>query len=413
MFVGNLVVSSSAYSLSYHNFLGFFLVLALCSLFSCIVSGLSWWCHRRRTRRMEEEQGPNEELGQGAMAPRRYSHREVVAATSNFAGNMRIGRGGFGPVYRGFLRDAARHVAVKVLWPESVSQGRKEFEAEVRIIARLRHRNLVQLLGWCDCRRGLMLIYELVTEGSLDKHLHGPGRLLNWTERYTIALDLGSAIHYLHTECEQCVVHGDIKPGNVMLDASRRAKLGDFGLARLVDHGAEPRTTQVVAGTVGYIDPEFVGTRVPSTESDVYSFGVVLLEVASGSRPAAQSNDAPALLRRVRDLYGRGAILDAADERLTGEFDREEMERVLVTGLWCAQPDRGRRPSIAQAMAALRREDGGLPVLLPELEDSGRIRALEAQAYGDMLCDAYGSARSSAATAYHTPEDSCYLPTEE
>jgi serine/threonine protein kinase len=171
--------------------------------------------------------------------------------------------------------------------------------------------------------------------------------------RYTIALDLGSAILYLHTECEQCVVHGDIKTSNGMLDSLLQAKLGDFGLARLVDHGAEPQTTQVVAGTVGYIDPEFVATRRPSVESDIYSFGVVLLEIASGKQPTAApaGHDAPALLRRVRDTYNRNSILDAADQRLNGQFDRQQMERVLVTGLWCAHRDRAQRPSIAQAMA--------------------------------------------------------------
>ena len=153
-------------------------------------------------------------------------------------------------------------------------------------------------------------------------------------------------MRYLHADCDQCVVHGDIKPANIMLDASLDAKLGDFGLARLVDHGAEPQTTQVVAGTVGYIDPEFVSSRRPTAESDVYSYGVVLLEIACGRRPTKRSDQvaSAALLAYVRDMYRRNAILEAADRRLDSEFDEMEMERLLVTGLWCAQQDPLQRP---------------------------------------------------------------------
>jgi serine/threonine protein kinase len=131
------------------------------------------------------------------------------------------------------------------------------------------------------------------------------------THRYKIALGVGSAILYLHTECEQCVVHGDIKPPNIMLDASHNAKLGDFGLARLADL----QTTQIVAGTLGYIDPEFVNSRRPSAESDVYSFGVVLLETACGRRPTSTQQSGrtrPALVNWVRDMYRQGCIHEPA-----------------------------------------------------------------------------------------------------
>ncbi|XP_025801524.1 probable kinase CHARK [Panicum hallii] len=173
---------------------------------------------------------------------------------------------------------------------ESSVQGRK-FEAEVKIISRPRHRNLVQLIGWCDSCKGFLIVYELVSEGSLDKHIYNGARWLAWPERYKIIIGLGSALRYLHAEWEQCVVHGDIKPSNIMLDSSHQAMLGDFGLARLFDHGVRPATTRVVLGTAGYIDPELVNTRRPSTESDVYSFGVVLLELVTGRRPVEEPND--------------------------------------------------------------------------------------------------------------------------
>ncbi|VAI79412.1 hypothetical protein VPH35_125139 [Triticum aestivum] len=172
-----------------------------------------------------------------------------------------------------------------------------------------------------------------------------------------------------------------------MLDASGDAKLGDFGLARLVDHGAEPRTTQVVAGTVGYIDPELVNGRRPSAESDVYSFGVVLLEIACGRRPTSRGpgQASAALLASVREMYRRNQILDAADRRLGGGFDRPQMERLLVTGLWCAHHDPMQRPSVTQAVDVLRSEDAKLPVLeAVRGSGEGEIHSLEGHAYGDL-----------------------------
>lgn len=251
-----------------------------------------------------------------------------------------------------------------MLSPESSAQGRKQFEAEVRIISQLRHRNLVQLVGWSDSRKGLLLVYELVPEGSLDKHLYSNERLLTWPERYKVVLGLGSALVYLHEEWQQYVVHGDIKPSNIMLDSSHNAKLGDFGLARLIDHGVAPRTTRMVVGTMGYMDPDLVNTHKPNRASDVYSFGVVLVEIACG-RPAVdeQPEDVLSLAELVWELYDRGAVLEAADGRLDGQFDEWEMERVLVVGLWCSHPVPRERPSIVQAMNVLQSRDATLPAL--------------------------------------------------
>ncbi|CAL5036211.1 unnamed protein product [Urochloa decumbens] len=308
------------------------------------------------------------ERGVAASGPRRYKYRELAAATTNFAVVKKLGWGGFGSVYKGTLAVSGeqRPVAIKLLSSESSGQGRKEFEAEVRIISRLRHRNLVQLFGWCDSRRGLLLVYELVAKGSLDRHLHSSDNdsFLTWPQRYQIIHGLGSALRYLHEEWEQCVVHGDIKPSNIMLDESLGTRLGDFGLARLGDHGTRWRTTKAVMGTAGYIDPEFVNTAHPSTYSDVYSFGIVLLEIVSGRCPIIllEGGAQFVLIKWIWDLYGRNTILDAADERLrTGnEADDKCIERVLVVGLWCAHPDQSKRPSIAQAMNVLQSEDARL-----------------------------------------------------
>ncbi|CAN6213707.1 unnamed protein product [Urochloa humidicola] len=197
-----------------------------------------------------------------------------------------------------------------------------------------------------------------------------------------------------------------------MLDTSLNAKLGDFGLARLVEHGGEPQTTQVVAGTPGYIDPEFINKRWPRTEMDVYSFGVVLLEIACGNRPASrQPNGASSLLSWVHGLYDQGRAIDAADQRLNGEFDQWQMERVIVTGLWCARQDPMQRPSIVQAMDVLRSACAELPVI-PAMRDARHIHSMEEQVYADLPVEDR-SVHAVNPSAYFTSKDSVYLLAEE
>ncbi|KAL6616171.1 hypothetical protein ACP70R_038441 [Stipagrostis hirtigluma subsp. patula] len=299
--------------------------------------------------------------------PRRFRYAELAAATKNFAEDRKLGQGGFGAVYRGFLKELGLEVAIKRVSKGS-TQGRKEYAAEVRIISQLRHRHLVRLVGWCHEHRGdFLLVYELMPNGSVDQHLYGKGVLLTWPMRYDIVLGLASAMLYLHEECIQCIVHRDIKPSNVMLDATFSAKLGDFGLAKLVEHGSQPYTT-VLAGTLGYLAPECVMTGKASRESDVYSFGIVALEIACGRRPA-ELNEEPSKARLVPwvwELYGKNALLEAADWRLKGEFDEKQMERLMVVGLWCAHPDYAHRPSIRQALNVLKFE-APLPVLPPKM----------------------------------------------
>jgi interleukin-1 receptor-associated kinase 1 len=304
----------------------------------------------------------HDDLEQGVTGPRRFRYDELAAATGNFSDDRRLGRGGFGSVYRGLLTDSNREAAVKRV-SETSRQGWKEFVSEVRIISRLRHRNLVQLIGWCHGGDDeLLLVYELMPNGSLDGHLHGPdSQLLTWPVRYRIAVGVGEALLYLHQDAERRVVHRDVKPSNVMLDASFTAKLGDFGLARLIDDDRRSHTTGV-AGTMGYMDPECVLTGRATVESDVYSFGVLLLEIACGRRPAVRRAGGEDeeyfvhLVQWVWDAYGGGTILDAADSRLRGEFDGREMACAMLVGLWCAHPDRGLRPTVRLAVNVLRFE---------------------------------------------------------
>ncbi|KAK9166214.1 hypothetical protein Scep_001405 [Stephania cephalantha] len=287
--------------------------------------------------------------------PRRFTYKELVSATNNFSDDGKLGQGGFGGVYKGILNAGTfnESVAVKRISRGS-SQGKKEYVSEVTVISRLRHRNLVKLIGWSHENGEFLLVYEYMPNGSLDTHLFGQQSLLTWAVRYKIALGLASALLYLHEEWEQCVVHRDIKSSNVMLDSGFNAKLGDFGLARMVDHELGSQTT-VLAGTMGYLAPECVTIGKASKESDVYSFGVVALEIACGRKPIEPKSEASKvrLVEWVWDLYGRGRLLDAADERLHTDFDEKQMEYLMIVGLWCVHPDYKFRPSIRQVIQVL------------------------------------------------------------
>ncbi|CAN6338888.1 unnamed protein product [Urochloa humidicola] len=342
--------------------------LIICLIILSTLARLFWLRRQKRAKKMaqkvfREESLSNDEAMDNELkneaGPKRFCYDELSIATDNFSDEQKLGQGGFGSVYRGFLESENVQLAIKRV-SRSSKQGRKEYVSEVKIISRLRHRNLVQLIGWCHDGDELLLVYELMPNGSLDTHLHKAHSTLSWTVRREIVLGIGSALLYLHQDWEQCVLHRDIKPSNVMLDASFNAKLGDFGLARLVDHGRRSHTT-VLAGTMGYMDPECMVTGRADVESDVYSFGVLLLEIACGRRPAVlvreeDDDDYVHLVSWVWKFYGGGAILDAADPLLQGEFDAGEMETVMVVGLWCAHPDRSMRPSIRQAVSTLRLE---------------------------------------------------------
>ncbi|KAM0036120.1 putative protein kinase RLK-Pelle-L-LEC family [Helianthus debilis subsp. tardiflorus] len=299
------------------------------------------------------------EMGTG---PKRFSYDELSYSTGNFAETEKLGEGGFGGVYKGFLKDSRTYIAVKRVSKTS-KQGMKEYSSEVRIISRLRHRNLVQLIGWCHQKGDFLLVYEYMENGSLDSHLFKGKSLLTWETRYKIVQGLASALLYLHEEWEQCVLHRDIKSSNVMLDLNFNAKLGDFGLAKLVEHEKGSQTT-MLAGTMGYIAPECVITGKASKESDVFSFGVVALEITCGRK--SMEYKAPEkqvrLIQWVWELYGTGTLLEAVDPSLGSDFGEEEIKRLMILGLWCVHPDSEFRPSMRQAIKVLNSE-APLPLL--------------------------------------------------
>ncbi|KAJ4816651.1 receptor lectin kinase [Rhynchospora pubera] len=299
--------------------------------------------------------------------PRKFTYKELSAATRGFNMTRIIGKGAFGTVFKAVMPGTGVTYAVKRAKQEH--QCKSEFVSELSIIACLRHKNLVQLEGWCDDKGELLLVYEFMPHGSLDKVLYrepnqDPGSVFNWPQRYNVAIGLASALSYLHQECEQRVIHRDIKTSNILLDVNFNPRLGDFGLARLMDHNKSPVST-LTAGTMCYLAPEYLQCGKATDQTDVFSYGVVVLEVCCGRRPIDKEDGSKKtvnLVDWVWKLYSEDRLIEAADRRLNGEFDEEGMVRLLLVGLSCANPNCVERPSMRKVFQILSGEAEPIPV---------------------------------------------------
>ncbi|WVZ60722.1 hypothetical protein U9M48_010706 [Paspalum notatum var. saurae] len=325
---------------------------------------------RRRMEYVELREDWEAEFG-----AHRFAYKDLHRATDGFADSRLIGRGGSGEVYRGVLPRCNSEVAVKRVSGES-TQGAKEFVAEVASMGRLKHRNLVPLLGYCRRKGELLLVYTYMPSGSLENFLYGQGKkkmALGWDQRFQIIRDIATGLLYLHEEWEQVIVHRDIKPSNVLLDDEMHGRLGDFGLARLCDHGANSYTTRVV-GTTGYLAPELMRTGKASPATDVFAFGAFLMEVACGRGPVEQGmeeGESFALVDHVLRHWLDGSLTEAVDSKIQGSYDAEEACLVLKLGLLCSHPLPSERPSMKQVVQYL---DGG--AAFPELVLTNLSRAL-------------------------------------
>uniref|UniRef100_A0ACD5ZMD8 Uncharacterized protein n=1 Tax=Avena sativa TaxID=4498 RepID=A0ACD5ZMD8_AVESA len=290
-----------------------------------------------------------------ARSPREFTYKELSAATRGFDASRVIGNGAFGVVYKGIVPDTGAMVAVKRCTNANAdgAQARAEFLSELSIIAGLRHRNLLRLQGWCYEKGEILLVYDYMRNGSLDRTLFDASSpALPWRHRRDILAGVASALAYLHHECDRRVIHRDVKSSNVMLDEAYRARLGDFGLARQAEHGASPDAT-AAAGTMGYLAPEYMLTGRATEATDVFSFGALVLEVACGRRPIGTEGRCNNLVEWVWSLHGEGRVLDAVDPRLGGEYDEGEMRRVLLVGLACSSPEPERRPGMRAVVQML------------------------------------------------------------
>ncbi|CAD5167186.1 unnamed protein product [Musa acuminata subsp. malaccensis] len=363
------------------------------------VVGIVVFILRRRTKYSELLDDWELEYG-----PHRFSYKDLFKAAKGFRDTELLGRGGFGRVYKGVLRSSRSEVAIKRVSHGS-RQGMREFIAEIVSLGRLRHRNLVQLLGYCRRQGELLLVYDYMPNGSLEKFLHDQAMpTLDWATRFRIIKGVASGLLYLHEDWEQVVIHRDIKASNVLLDNELIGRLGDFGLARLYDHGTDPQTTHVV-GTMGYLAPELARTGKATTITDVFAFGVFLLEVACGRTPVDPTADEEKLILSdwVLKNWQKGSILETTDPRLEEEYDVEEVELVLQLGLLCSHPLPTERPSMRQVVRYL---EGHAP--LPELSPTYLSFSAFVRLRNDGVDDRFMSNTSPEATASVLSGDSSF-----
>ncbi|KAI9165806.1 hypothetical protein LWI28_020846 [Acer negundo] len=319
--------------------------IPLLVLLLILVGVLGYCLHKKRAA----SSGPNilGALKSLPGMPREFRFRDLKKATNNFDDKRKLGQGGFGVVYKGVLPKENLEIAVKKFTRDNLN-GKDDFLAELTIINRLRHKHLVRLLGWCHKNDMLLLVYDYMPNGSLDNHLFCEAKekaTLEWVLRYKIISGVASALHYLHDEYDQKVVHRDLKASNIMLDSNFNARLGDFGLARALENEKTSYAElEGVPGTMGYIAPECFHTGKATCESDVYGFGAVLLELVCGQRPWTKIEGFQFLVDWVWYLHREGRILDAVDQRLGTDYVAEEAERLLLLGLACSHPIASERP---------------------------------------------------------------------
>ncbi|XP_075487349.1 putative serine/threonine-protein kinase At1g01540 [Primulina tabacum] len=288
-----------------------------------------------------------------------YTLRELEAASNGLSDENVIGEGGYGIVYYGVLADNTR-VAIKNLL-NNRGQAEKEFKVEVEAIGRVRHKNLVRLLGYCVEGAYRMLVYEYVENGNLDQWLHGDvGEVspLSWEIRMGIIIGTAKGLAYLHEGLEPKVVHRDIKTSNILLDRQWHAKLSDFGLAKLLNSERSYVTTRVM-GTFGYVAPEYACTGMLNEKSDVYSFGILIMEIITGrspvdySRPPGEVNLVDWLKMMVSDRKSEEVI----DPKLPEKPASKVLKRVILVALRCVDPDAQKRPKMGHVIHMLESED--------------------------------------------------------
>ncbi|XP_072993768.1 U-box domain-containing protein 33-like [Typha latifolia] len=267
-----------------------------------------------------------------------FSYSELEEATNNFNESLKIGEGGYGSVYKGLLRH--RTVAIKLLNPQGM-QGKTEFHKEMDVLSKVRHPNLVTLIGACS--EAWALVYEFLPNGSLEDRLACKDNTppLTWQSRFRIAAEICSALIFLHSNKPLTVIHGDLKPANILLDANFVSRVGDFGICRLLESNANTilfRCTHPM-GTFVYMDPEFLASGELRPCSDVYSFGIIILRLLTG-KPAL------GLINEVHDALDEGhieVILDAS----AGRWPYEQAKKLAELGLKCCEIKRKNRPDLA------------------------------------------------------------------
>ncbi|KAL5824495.1 hypothetical protein ACOSQ3_020558 [Xanthoceras sorbifolium] len=286
----------------------------------------------------------NKKRTQWELKNRRFSYSDVVRITDNF--ERIIGRGGFGTVYHGNLDGS--QVAVKMLSPSSI-QGNKEFQAEVELLMRVHHKNLTSLVGYCDDGTNIGLIYEFMVNGNLESYIleNSSADVLSWEGRLQIATEAAQGLEYLHSGCKPPIVHRDVKPSNILLTENFQAKISDFGLSRIFPTEGGTHVSTTIAGTPGYLDPEYYTSSGLTEKSDVYSFGVILLQIITSKPVIKKSEEMTHIIQWVSSMLAKGDIIEhVVDPRLQGDFDNNSVRKAIEVAMACVSQSSDRRPSM-------------------------------------------------------------------
>ncbi|EXB24690.1 putative LRR receptor-like serine/threonine-protein kinase [Morus notabilis] len=324
------------------------IVASLASAFVLLIVLIIIW---KQTRKKKSEEVILGQQGRHVSIKKsQYSYAEVVEITENF--QTEIGKGGFGVVYHGYMKDGTQ-VAIKRLSPSS-SQGPREFQTEVELLMRIHHRNLASFVGYCDDGNKLALIYEYMPNGNLKQYLSDKSSQLSWEMRLRIALDAAQGLEYLHHGCKPPVVHRDVKTSNILLGENLDAKIADFGLSKVFANDNDTHVETTVMGTAGYLDPEYYSSQKLTEKSDVYSFGVVLLELITGQPAIIKTDETVHVIQWVSSELEQGDIKSIVDQRLQENFDVNSVCKTLEVAMACTTSHSQQRATMSYVLAELK-----------------------------------------------------------
>uniref|UniRef100_A0A7C9EKU7 non-specific serine/threonine protein kinase n=2 Tax=Opuntia streptacantha TaxID=393608 RepID=A0A7C9EKU7_OPUST len=317
-----------------------------------VVVGIWIYRRQRKARHATNEEDIEDII---AVESLQFDLAAIKAATCNFSWDNKLGEGGFGEVYKGKLGNG-QEVAVKRLSKNS-GQGIAEFKTEVILVAGLQHKNLVKLLGFCMASKEKILVYEFLSNSSLDRFLFDTtkNKSLDWKTRFKIIRGIAGGLLYLHEDSRLRVIHRDLKSSNILLDELMNPKISDFGLAKLCGMDQTQGDTKRIVGTYGYMAPEYAMTGHFSVKSDVFSFGVIVLEIVAGqkSRHFARPQAEEALLHRAWRLWSEEKVSDLMDPGLATNYEEEEATKCIHIALLSVQEDPGRRPKMSTVIRSL------------------------------------------------------------
>ncbi|KAI8534288.1 hypothetical protein RHMOL_Rhmol10G0078800 [Rhododendron molle] len=346
----------------------------ICFLLLLLGLLLQWRQRRNKHMFFDVKDRHHEEVSLGNL--RRFQFRELQLATDNFSSKNILGKGGFGHVYKGHLRDGTA-VAVKRLKDGSAVGGDRQFQTEVEMISLAVHRNLLRLYGFSMTATERLLVYPYMSNGSVASRMKAKP-ILDWGTRKRIALGAARGLLYLHEQCDPKIIHRDVKAANILLDECCEAVVGDFGLAKLLDH-QDSHVTTAVRGTVGHIAPEYLSTGQSSEKTDVFGFGILLLELITGQRAlefGKAANQKGAMLDWVRKIHLEKKLDLLVDKDLKNNYDRIELEEMVQVALLCTQYLPGLRPKMSEVVRMLE-GDG----LAERWEASQRVESSKYKSY--------------------------------